>query len=197
MAVRYGFPVPLSALRTVFAWLALLLPSAAMPNPVHAVSPTWVLIDTTHEVARVMRGDNEVDEFRNISIGRGGVSRVHIEGDDTTPLGRYHITRVDRDSRFHVFLGLDYPTIRQLDEANRRGIVSTNRYGHLLDYVLAHGRLPQDSILGGHIGLHGLGEADPAIHARLNWTGGCVAFTDRQIDRLLTYVHVGTTVVIR
>ncbi|MDN5872048.1 MAG: L,D-transpeptidase [Nitrococcus sp.] len=168
-----------------------------LSSVVHADPRIWVLIDTEHDRAEVLRGDDPLALFSNISWGRGGVAPIHTAGDATTPLGRYHITRIEHDSRFHVFIELNYPTLIHLDRAFRQGIVDLGTYQDLLDYALAHGRLPPATELGGHIGIHGVGKGDPAVHARFHWTKGCVALTDSQVDQLLEYVQVGTPVVIR
>jgi len=157
----------------------------------------WVLIDTAAERARVFRGQEAIARFRDISIGRGGTAHVRTEGDDTTPLGTFHVRRISYDSRFHIFMELDYPTIHNAERALKAGAIDLHDYRTFLDEVLAYGHTPQDTVLGGHIGIHGLGKADPVLHRRLNWTEGCIALTDDQIDRLAKWVDVGTRVVIR
>lgn len=183
----------ISTWRRALALAAFILLSAA----VRADPRIWVLVDTHRDRAEVLRGDRPLVRFSNISWGRGGVASVHTAGDDTTPLGRYRITRIKHHSRYHVFMELNYPTLTHLDRAFRDGIVDTMTYQSALDYALAHGELPQATELGGHIGIHGLGRADAGMHARFHWTQGCIALTDSQIDRLLEYVQVGTPVVIR
>ena len=61
----------------------------------------------------------------------------------------------------------------------------------------ANRRPPQDTALGGYIGIHGTGDGDLRIHSEYNWTNGCIALTNEQIDRLLDWVRVGTPVEIR
>jgi hypothetical protein len=56
---------------------------------------------------------------------------------------------------------------------------------------------PQNTPLGGFIGIHGIGIGDPKIHALFNWTEGCIALTNEQVDELAQWVHVGTPVTIR
>jgi hypothetical protein len=51
--------------------------------------------------------------------------------------------------------------------------------------------------LGGQIGIHGLGRADPRLHEMADWTRGCVAVTNEQIDILRRHVYIGMAVVIR
>jgi hypothetical protein len=58
-------------------------------------------------------------------------------------------------------------------------------------------RPPQDTPLGGFIGIHGTGAGDPKIHGQYNWTSGCIALTNEQIDRLTNWVQIGTPVEIR
>lgn len=166
-------------------------------TPAAARAGTWILIDTSAATAKVKRGEETVLSLANLSFGRGGIAPLHLRGDGTTPLGEFHITRVDYDTKYHVFLGLNYPTLDALNTAYRTGIIDQATYGWALDFGLARGHLPQRTVLGGHIGIHGLGKADLTIHKRFNWTQGCVAMTDDQIDRLLRFVEVGTPVVIR
>ena len=181
--------------------LCLLLTALAASPPAAAerafAGEVWVRVDTGRQLAEVMRGNDLVVRFPGISIGRGGAATVHLQGDHTTPLGDYRIQRISRQSRFHLFLELDYPRLPDLHEANRKGVLDDETYLQLLERMWHHGRLPPDTPLGGRIGLHGLGEADPMLHRRLNWTQGCVALTDAQIEALAGHVRVGTLVVIQ
>lgn len=179
--------------RIGLVWLMVLAPLM----PAAARTDTWLLIDTSAATAEVKRGGETVLRLPNLSFGRGGVAALHLYGDKTTPLGEFHITRVDRDTNYHVFLGLNYPTLEHLDAAYRTGVIDQATYSWALDFALARGHMPQRTVLGGHIGIHGLGRADLDIHQRFNWTQGCVAMTDSQIDQLLHFVTVGTSVVIR
>lgn len=56
---------------------------------------------------------------------------------------------------------------------------------------------PQNTGLGGLIGIHGIGAGDADMHREYNWTNGCVALTNEEIDRLVEWVDVGTLVEIR
>ena len=56
---------------------------------------------------------------------------------------------------------------------------------------------PQDTALGGHIGIHGVGRLTTDDHRLFNWTQGCIALTDAQIDELAHWLALGTRVVIR
>ena len=49
----------------------------------------------------------------------------------------------------------------------------------------------------GNIGIHGVGSGDLDVHREYNWTNGCVALTNAQIDILAQWAHIGTPVEIR
>jgi murein L,D-transpeptidase YafK len=181
------------ARRTCAAILLVLLVPLAQASG----DDVWVLIDTATERARVYRGQDAIAGFNGISIGRAGASKVRRRGDNTTPLGEFHVSRINYESRFHIFLEINYPTIRHAERALQAGMIDRNTYNRVLDGLLLYGHPPQDTELGGYIGIHGIGKADPMLHRRLNWTEGCVALTDQQIEQLAEWVQVGTRVVIR
>ncbi|WP_245184860.1 L,D-transpeptidase family protein [Halomonas salinarum] len=157
----------------------------------------WLLIDQSSSSLEIYRGDKVVERFFPVSLGRGGVKRLRHEGDKSTPSGVFHINRVKLDSDFHIFLGIDFPTADHAREAWEAGMMSGREYGDFMSHLRRTGQPPQDTVLGGYIGIHGLGEADPEIHRRFDWTQGCVAVTNAQIDHLTDLVTIGTRVVIR
>ncbi len=178
--------------------LALLLLLCVLAAPSQAERERWILIDTERERLELRAGDEVVLAFPAISFGRGGVSRIHLAGDRTTPLGEFRITRVDDSDRFHLFIGLDYPTLEHVDAAHREALIDDAVYGELLDYALNNGGdFPHNSPLGGHIGIHGIGDGSPEFHRRFHWTEGCIAMTNAQVEDLSRLVDVGTAVVIR
>lgn len=162
-----------------------------------ADSGRWVLVDTRELTLTVMDGEWPQLTLHNLAIGRFGTSEAKRRGDNTTPLGRFRITKIKRNSGFHRFLQLDYPDAVRTERALRDSVIGAADYRAIL---AAHRRgvmPPQGTALGGHIGIHGLGEGDADLHRATNWTKGCVALTDEQIDTLLGWVHVGTVVEIR
>lgn len=157
----------------------------------------WLLVDTQALTLTVMGGEWPQLTFHNLAIGRYGTSQTRRRGDHTTPLGRFRITRIDRDATFHRFIQLNYPDRDRANQAYREGIIGDADRQAIL---AAHRRStmpPQNTVLGGHIGIHGLGRGDPRLHQTMNWTKGCIALTDEQIDALLIWVHVGMLVEIR
>lgn len=161
------------------------------------VGELWVLIDDVGARLRVFRGDYLVESFSRVSLGRGGTKPQRLEGGRATPLGEFHVNRFNVKSKFHIFVGLDYPTPFHARQALETGVYSRQDYNDYFDYYRRHGSPPQQTALGGYIGIHGVGLADPEIHRRLHWTDGCVAVEDEQIRRLSSLIDIGTRVVIR
>lgn len=157
----------------------------------------WLLIDDETATMHIYRGEQEIERFSPISLGRGGAKPVRVRGDMATPTGEFRIDRVNYNSKFHIFLSLDYPTLAHAREARDAGVMSTEQFYDYLETYRRRGAPPQDTLLGGNIGIHGIGEGDPQIHERFNWTQGCVAVTNEQIEKLAQLVRLGTKVIIR
>lgn len=167
----------------------------AEPPPERA---SWVLIDTNALTLTVFDSRDRVTaRFGNIAIGSGGGAEVHYRGDGTTPRGTYRVAWIHPASRFGIFYGLDYPTPSAATRAYLDGRLARAAFDAVLD-AFRHGRTPpQDTALGGDLGIHGMGDGSAAIQRAVNWTDGCVALTNRQALELSRWVRVGTTVVIR
>jgi len=184
----------IAALFAILGAVTLLNPRGVSASPDE--DEVWVRVDIEAEVTEVWRGKQRLMELDDVAFGRGGVSDLHFRGDQTTPRGKFRITRFNRESRFHIFIGINYPTLAHLDEARRRGVMTEAEYSAALRRGLERGEFPQDGTLGGYIGFHGIGNGNPAIHRDFHWTQGCIALTNEQIETLHSVVTIGTPVVI-
>jgi murein L,D-transpeptidase YafK len=112
-----------------------------------------------------------------VSLGRAGLDAKQREGDQRTPEGRYLIDRHNPSSGFHKALHVSYPS--QADIARAR----------------AGGYPPGGDIMihGIRNGLGWLGRA----HLLSDWTAGCVAVTNEEIDDLYQIVRDGTPIELR
>jgi murein L,D-transpeptidase YafK len=154
----------------------------------------WLRVDTQDATLTVMKGDIPQEVFRDIAIGRYGKTYFKKNGDHKTPLGRFTIGWIPRKSQYHRFLGLNYPDLERADRALVDGEISEAQWQAIRRATEAKIRPPQDTPLGGFIGIHGTGAGDPKIHGKYNWTSGCIALTNDQIDRLANWVRIGTSV---
>jgi len=177
-------------------WFVAVLVAFLAPVCVQAGN-VWIDIDTSERKLYVMNGQELVRTFDNISIGSNGVSESRQVGDKTTPLGKYQVSRFNHESRFHLFIGVDYPNREQAYAAYMADKITAQELEQIYQ---AHQRglePPANTYLGGAIGIHGIGNGDLAIHQDFNWTDGCVAMTDEEVDEVAQWVKIGTVVVIR
>jgi hypothetical protein len=157
----------------------------------------WILVDTKAHTLSVFGGDRLLARFDNIAIGRGGFSLDRMRDDGATPLGTFHIDRINAKSRFRLFFGIDYPRPEHARRAFEEGRIDAEDYRRIVDAFQRREPPPQDTPLGGQLGIHGLGTGDPRIHQVVNWTQGCIALTNEQISRLSRWIRVGMRVEVR
>jgi murein L,D-transpeptidase YafK len=104
----------------------------------------------------------------DISLGFAPEGHKQFEGDGKTPEGTYYITHRNPKSAFHLSLGVSYP-----NEAD-------------VAFAEAAGKSP-----GGDIFIHG--GPRKKVSSR-DWTAGCVAVTDRQMEVIYSMVKPGTVI---
>ena len=106
-----------------------------------------------------------------IALGFAPVGHKNRRGDGRTPEGTYIIDRRNPNSAFHLSLGISYPDVNDQLVAREAG---------------------DDP--GGDIFIHGKGPR--FARARGDWTAGCIAVTDRQMERIYAMVRTGTPITI-
>jgi len=131
-----------------------------------------------------------------VALGREPVGPKREAGDSRTPEGEYHLRSRGWDSRFHLFLIIDYPSREDAAAELRAGLISLRTYGEILEAHEQSVLPPQNTALGGVVGLHGEGARWSGDSEYLNWTNGCIAMTDEEIDFLASHSPSGTLVTI-
>ena len=97
------------------------------------------------------------------------------QGDGRTPEGIFRIDRLNPQSRFHLSLGLDYPQPHHRVAARRAGFSP-----------------------GGDIMIHGQPNTIPrGYRVKGDWTEGCIAVDDHEIEEIFAMARIGTEVEIR
>ena len=134
-----------------------------------------------------------------ISAGRDNYAKKEI-GDDGTPVGEYRICSIDSNHKFHMYFRIDYPNLRDIEEAYLEKSIASDEYD-MIRRQLLRGECPsKSSILGGDLGIHGIGKLNfmfknlPFI---FNWTNGSIAMSDENIDELARVVKNGTKIIIK
>jgi len=110
----------------------------------------------------------------DIALGFDPLGHKRFEGDGRTPEGAYLIDRRNPDSRFHLSVGISYPNTQDIAVAQ------------------AAGRKP-----GGDIFIHGENGYRQLNHHRgPDWTDGCIAVTDPEMEDIYAMVRDGTMIAI-
>lgn len=121
--------------------------------------------------------DSKVLKVYKIALGRNPIGHKKIEGDKKTPEGQYKIIAHNAGSSYYKSLRISYPNEQDTKEAAKLG------------------KSP-----GGDIMIHGLGRYFPSLgklHTLHDWTLGCIAVTNEEIDEIFACVKDGTPIEIR
>jgi len=121
-----------------------------------------------------------------VGLGPAPTGQKAKEGDGRTPEGSLYICTRNPRSRYHLFLGLSYPRPEDAARALSEGRIDAATAGRVSG-VTAPACPPWDTPLGGAVGLHGRG-------AKKDWTLGCVALEDGDMDELWLACPLGTPV---
>ena len=158
-----------------------------------------LVISKSEKELLVKKGDETIKRY-DISLGKGGKGTKKRLGDNKTPVGVYKITDFKADSKFHFFMQLDYPNMLDAWYGYKDNIISAREFKQIAFAYKDKQGPPQNTALGGYIGIHGLGESTTErrkIHESFNWTEGCIALKNKEITALRQFVSIGTRVVIK
>ena len=164
--------------KAAFATL-LLLTSAAILAAQPATTPIKadsILILKKDHLLQLISGGKVVRTY-HVALGQGGLAPKQKEDDARTPEGHYVIDTRNAASHYHKALHISYPNAEDRSRAAKMGV---SPGGAIMIHGLPNGK--------GYIG---------SAHRLYDWTLGCVAVTDAEIDEIWTMAPVGTPVEIR
>lgn len=170
--------------------LALALGSASalvIGGPASAAAPTRTLrVQKSLRQLTYEEGGAVVRTFRCAlgSADDAALGDKVRQGDCKTPEGEHYVAWKNPNSSFHLFLGLSYPMDRHADRALAESRIDAATHRRIVDAVKRRRQPPQDTPLGGWVGIHGGGSSS-------DWTLGCVAVTDEEIEWLFARTRVG------
>ena len=148
---------------------------AGQTLPARAVADR-IVIEKGARTLSLFSGDRKLKTYR-IALGPNVTGPKQQEGDGRTPEGTYVIDSRKRDSAFHRALHISYPNAEDRRRARQLGVSP-----------------------GGAIMIHGLPNGAGAIgkaHALRDWTQGCIAVTNEEIEEIWRVVPNGARVVIK
>lgn len=123
----------------------------------------------------------------SIGLGRSPLGHKEREGDCRTPEGSYRVCVKNPKSRFHLSLGLDYPSVEDARRDRGGGVISVAQLEQIECAHRQGRRPPWDTPLGGEIYIHGGLEDTPDSR-------GCIALLNRDMEILFELISVGTRV---
>ncbi|WP_371425137.1 murein L,D-transpeptidase family protein [Tardiphaga sp.] len=135
-----------------------------------------VTVDKSARTLTLSRGGTVLATYP-VSLGSTPAGHKTREGDGRTPEGRYVIDSKNGRSRFHLALHVSYPNTEDSERARQQGVAP-----------------------GGDIMIHGLRNGMSwlgKLHLLRDWTDGCVAVTNREIEDIWARVAPGTPIDIR
>lgn len=124
-----------------------------------------------------------------IVLGFAPFGDKEIEGDGKTPEGDFYVFTKNPESRFHLSLGLSYPSKPDAKRGLEANLISRGEFDAISKSIDEMGMPLQKTRLGGEIYIHGGGtESD--------WTDGCIALKNEDITELFGLIPVGAKVTI-
>ncbi len=135
-----------------------------------------IVVEKANRTLTLYAGKKVVKAYR-IALGGNPEGHKEQEGDSRTPEGRYTIDAKNPKSSFHLSLHISYPDKRDRVRARRKGVSP-----------------------GGAIMIHGTPHylsALQAVGAYPDWTAGCIAVTNDEIEEIYRMVPIGTPITIK
>lgn len=128
---------------------------------------TEIQVHKSERKMYLISGNTIIKEY-DVALGKNPVGQKQFEGDGKTPEGAYYISHKNPKSQYHLSLGISYPNRQQVE------------------YARAQGKPP-----GGDIFIHG---GPPRPVNKRDWTAGCIAVTDEEIEEIYAMVKPGTVI---
>ena len=159
-------------MRLVIAAALTLLASTPVAGAAKRVDR--ILIDKSDRTLTLFAGRRTIATYRDIKMGDAPEGPKQFEGDERTPEGRFTINKRNSSSHYHLSLQISYP--RAADRA----------------YAARMNRSP-----GGEIFIHGQPNGFPLARIPTDWTNGCIALSNAEMNELWKLVRIGTRVTIQ
>lgn len=158
---------PNSMMKNLLLSISLIISTQAL------ASVDLVKVDKSERIMYLMDGEKIVKEY-TISLGRNPKGHKHQEGDQRTPEGSYTLDYKKEDSSFYRAMHVSYPNKSDRNNAKDKGIDPGG-------FIMVHG---QRNWLGGLA----------FITQNFDWTNGCIAITNDEMDEFMSLVSVGTEI---
>ncbi len=149
--------------------LILLLPSIAYS------AVDLVKVDKSERKMYLIENGVTLKEY-SVSLGGNPQGHKEQEGDQKTPEGEYVLDYVKEDSSYYRSMHISYPDQADKQHAKSKGVSPGG-------FIMVHGQK------------NGFGWLS-FLTQNFDWTDGCIAITDKEMDEFLNLVNTGTKIVI-
>jgi len=133
-------------------------------------------------------GDRLIKTYR-VALGTNPVPPKERQGDRATPEGEYFICHKNPQSQYHLSLAISYPGPADAKRGLKTGLISKRESKAIIKAHANHKTPPWGTRLGGEVFVHGKGSTP-------DWTLGCVALDDPDIEELYHLVPTKTRITI-
>ncbi len=132
-----------------------------------------IKVDKSENKMYLLEAGKVIKEY-HVAFGANPKGHKEQEGDEKTPEGTYTLDYKKEDSSFYRAMHISYPNQADLENAKNKGFSAGG-------FIMVHG---QRNYLGWL----------SAITQRFNWTNGCIALTNSEMDEFISLVKVGTEI---
>ncbi len=154
-----------------------------------AIKYPSIIVEKLKRNLKLYDGKTLVKTYK-ISLGAEPLGDKEIEGDGKTPEGEFYVFTKNEKSAFFLSLGVSYPNKEDAERGLKANLITQFERDEIVRAVDENLMPPQKTKLGGEIYIHGGGcDAD--------WTQGCMALDNENMQELFDVITVGTTVIIK
>jgi len=135
-----------------------------------------VKVDKSENKMYLLENGKIIKEYR-VAFGGNPKGHKEQEGDEKTPEGTYTLDYKKEDSSFYRAMHINYPNQIDLDYATKKGVSAGG-------FIMVHGQRNKLGWLSN-------------ITQQFNWTNGCIALTNSEMDEFMSLVNIGTKIQIQ
>ena len=162
-------------------WLPLAASAAELAKP-------RIEVFKTRRELLLYDGERLIKTYQ-VALGSNPITPKVRQGDRATPEGTYFICLKNPQSKFHLSLAISYPGPADARRGLKDGLITSRQCKAILRADANRTTPPWDTKLGGEVFVHGHGSSP-------DWTWGCVALDDADMDELYPLVPAKTPITI-
>ncbi|WP_144206778.1 L,D-transpeptidase family protein [Shewanella donghaensis] len=155
-------------------YIALIFVLVLFSSPIFA-KVDLVKVDKSDNKMYLLNNGKVIKEYQ-VAFGRNPKGHKEQEGDQKTPEGSYTLDYKKEDSSFYRAMHISYPNVQDNQNAKSKGFSAGG-------FIMVHG---QRNWLGWF----------SSITQKYNWTNGCIALTNSEMDEFMDLVEIGTEIYI-